>query len=181
MKPVDTTKLPMTPLPASVTFANHNDQPEHWQAAVALTACYYDTRAFNEWTALSSWALGNRVGPTLGGAHPGRLRAGVDETCRQVEELVAAEQHIKAEAKRVDKEVPKTIASIDGDIEKLEATIAELQEAVAGKRAELSACEAEVQQMQDARELVANVEAEPSHSMKRAVWHAVRSGKHGLE
>lgn len=181
MKPIDPAKLPMDLLPANTSYANEQDHPEHWNAAVALAACYYDTRAFNEWTALSSWALSTRVGPTLGGVHPGRLRIGVDETCRQVEELVAAEQHIKAEGKRVDKEIPKTIASIDGDIEKLEATVAELQEAIAGKRAELSACEAEVQQMQDARELVANVEAEPSHSMKRAVWHAVRSGKHGLE
>ncbi|XAM00053.1 hypothetical protein OT109_01445 [Phycisphaeraceae bacterium D3-23] len=115
------------------------------------------------------------------GADPGRLRIAVDATCKQVEEVVAAEQHVKNHGKRVDKELPKKIAGIDSDIHKLEQTVAELQDAIAAKRKELTAAEAEVQHLADARALVAAVEAESGHSMKRAVWQAVKTGKHGLE
>ena len=180
MKPIDLSKLPSTQLNPNATFAR-KEHSEHLSAAVALVARYYHTRGFVDWRNLESWALSTRMGPTLGGAHPGRLRIGIDELCKSVEEVAAADEHVKANGKRLDKELPATITTLDDEIGKLESAIKELEQAAAVKRSELTVAEAEAQHLADARKLVADVEAEDEHSRRRGLWMAVKTGTHGYE
>jgi len=180
MKPIDTAKLPMDPIPGSPRVGQEGEAA-HFNAAIALVACFYETRAFAEWRDLESWAFAVRFGPTLGGNHPTRLRIAVDETCKKVDEIIAAEKHITDSGKRLDKELPKRIADTEGDIEKIEAAITELQIEADAKRAELTATQAEVKHLGDARKLMADVEGESPISQRRAVWKVIKAGKHGLE
>mgnify|MGYP000684034879 CR=1 FL=1 len=117
----------------------------------------------------------------LGGVNAALLRVNIDKTIGEVNDIEAATQHVADNGKALDKSLPKAIATLDTDIEKLEATIAELQEAVAAKRSELTATEGEVQHLADCRKLVADVEAEPAHSLRKLVWTVASSGSHGYE
>lgn len=179
MKPIDLNKLPTTLLDSSTTFAKPENKT-HLDAAAALLAAYYETRGFKEYHELESWALSTRMGPSIGGNHPGRLRVAVDETIAEVEKVFNAEAHIKTHGKDRKALVGK-VGEAGEDIIKLQATIDELQQSVADKQAEQRDAEAQLQKLDDCEQLIEDVKAEPWHGRRKMIYDKVKAGKHGYE